>query len=476
MLSFSDYPTAERAFHFFVEISKIPHVSFHTEKLADYLESFAKERGLFCVRDGANNVLIRKGASAGYESHPTVVFQGHIDMVPEHLPEKNIDMENEPITLVRDGEFLRADGTTLGGDDGVAVAYALAVLDDDSLPHPEFEALFTSEEEVGLLGATALDPTPIRGRVMINIDSDDEGVFTVGCAGGARVDLMLPAKREPATGAAYRVSVGEFVGGHSGAEIDKGHENAILFLGELLREIRAKHALRVASAIGGNADNAIPRNASCVFFADGASLEEIRGICEEKFAKIKKSEPFAVVEAEEIGDVSDAYTAEDSDRFLTLLERVPNGVQAMSEQIAGLVETSLNLGMLDTDEVFHVTHSVRSSKEEAKDALIATLYRVAEELGGEHSIRGEYPAWEYREDSPLRDLLCKVYREMYGKDAQVLVIHAGLECGILSSKLEGLDCVSLGPDNFDIHTTKEHLSIPSFVRVYEYLLRVLAAL
>lgn len=476
MLSFSDYPTAERAFRFFEEISKIPHVSFHTAKLADYLVNFAKERGLFCVRDGANNVLIRKGASAGYESHPTVVFQGHIDMVPEHLPEKKIDMENEAITLVREGEFLRADGTTLGGDDGVAVAYALAVLDDDTVSHPEFEALFTSEEEVGLLGATALDPTPIRGRVMINIDSDDEGVFTVGCAGGARVDLSLPAKKKTACGKAFRVSLGGFLGGHSGSEIDKGRENAILFLGKILRKIRAEYPLRIACAVGGNADNAIPRNAECIFFAEGAKAEEILSVCKDNLSKIKGSEPDATVTVEESKDAVDAYTAEDTDRFLVLLAEVPNGVQAMSEKIPGLVETSLNLGMLNTDEGFHVTHSVRSSKEEDKDALIATLYRLAEGHGGEHSIRGEYPAWEYREDSPLRDLLCRVYREMYGKDAEVLVIHAGLECGILSSKLPGLDCVSLGPDNFDIHTTNEHLSVPSFARVYDYLLRVLAAL
>lgn len=476
MLSFSDYPTAERAFRFFEEISKIPHVSFHTDKLADYLEAFARERGLFCVRDKANNVLIRKGASAGYESHPTVVFQGHIDMVPEHLPEKKIDMETEPITLVRDGDFLRADGTTLGGDDGVAVAYALAILDDDSLAHPEFEALFTSEEEVGLLGATALDPTPIRGRVMINIDSDDEGVFTVGCAGGARVDLSLGARKESATGTAFRVKIGGLTGGHSGAEIDKGRENAILLLLHILTAVRARGSVRIASALGGNADNAIPRNAECVFFAEGVDLEEIDAICKESLTNIREKEPGATIKAEKVSDIKDAYSSSDTDRFLSLLSRVPNGVQAMSQAIAGLVETSLNLGVLDTENGLHITHSVRSSKEEEKDALIATLRRLATDVGGEASVRGEYPAWEYREDSPLRDLLCRLFREMYGKEAKVLVIHAGLECGILSSKLPGLDCVSLGPDNFDIHTTEEHLSIPSFVRVYEYLLRVLAAL
>ncbi len=476
MLSFPDYPTAERAFRFFEEISKIPHVSFHTDKLADYLEAFARERGLFCVRDKANNVLIRKGASAGYESHPTVVFQGHIDMVPEHLPEKKIDMETEPITLVRDGDFLRADGTTLGGDDGVAVAYALAILDDDSLAHPEFEALFTSEEEVGLLGATALDPTPIRGRVMINIDSDDEGVFTVGCAGGARVDLSLGACKESATGTAFRVKIGGLTGGHSGAEIDKGRENAILLLVHILAVVRARGSVRIASALGGNADNAIPRNAECVFFAEGTNLEEIDAICKESLTNIREKEPGATIKAEKVSDIKDAYSSSDTDRFLSLLSRVPNGVQAMSQAIAGLVETSLNLGMLDTENGFHITHSVRSSKEEEKDALIATLRRLATDVGGTASVRGEYPAWEYREDSPLRDLLCRLFREMYGKEAKVLVIHAGLECGILSSKLPGLDCVSLGPDNFDIHTTEEHLSIPSFVRVYEYLLRVLAAL
>ena len=311
---------------------------------------------------------------------------------------------------------------------------------------------------------------------MINIDSDDEGVFTVGCAGGARVDLSLGARKESATGAAFRVKIGGLVGGHSGAEIDKGRENAILLLRHILAAVRTRGSVRIASALGGNADNAIPRNAECVFFAEGVDLEEIDAICKESLANIREKEPGATIKAEKVSDIKDAYSSSDTDRFLSLLSRVPNGVQAMSQAIAGLVETSLNLGVLDTENGFHITHSVRSSKEEEKDALIATLRRLVTDVGGTASVRGEYPAWEYREDSPLRDLLCRLFREMYGKEAKVLVIHAGLECGILSSKLPGLDCVSLGPDNFDIHTTEEHLSIPSFVRVYEYLLRVLAAL
>lgn len=475
MLSFSDYPNAASAFRFFEEISRIPHISFHTERLADHLEAFAAERGLFCHRDAAGNVLIRKPASPGYETHPGVILQGHTDMVPEHLPGKKIDMTTEPITLLRDGDYLRAEGTTLGGDDGVAIAYALAVLDDNTLAHPELEALFTAEEEVGLLGATALDPAPIRGRRMINLDSDEEGIFTVGCAGGIRVDLRLPACRRACDLPTYRLRISGLIGGHSGAEIHKGRTNGILLLGDILHTLGESGGLRIVSATGGNADNAIPRNAECLF-ASPVSEELISSICKEFLAKNSRSEPDLLIRVEKAEKAKEAYGEEDTAKFLSLLHELPNGVQAMCREPAGLVETSLNLGVLDTEDGFHTTHSVRSSKEREKCALTERLFSLVRSLGGSSSSHGDYPAWEMRDSSPLCDLMCRIYRETYGKDPTVTVIHAGLECGILSSKLAGLDCISLGPDNYDIHTAEEHLSIPSFARVYDYLLRVLRAL
>ncbi len=479
MIDFSDFSEAESVFRFFEEISKIPHGSENTGPIADYLVGFAKARGLEHHRDGFDNVIIKKPATAGYEDRPTVIFQGHTDMVADKLPSCDKNMLLEGLDLYRDGDFLRARGTTLGGDDGVAIAYALAVLDSSEIQHPNFEALFTSDEEIGLIGASALDTSRLNGKLMLNIDSDIEGIFTVGCAGGLRMDIRLPLEKKESVPALYKLTVSGLLGGHSGMEIDKGRANAIKVLSEVLG---ACDSPLIASVSGGNADNAIPRSAEALYTIknswDGCmwnfEYSTRNFVIPSVLKKYTEAEPDISITLEPVEGEALAFDAFDSAKILRLMNRLPSGVRAMSEEIPGLVETSSNLGIVSCDESgFTASISLRSSKNAEKDALRHEIRMIGEGLGGGVSERGEYPAWEYRKGSHLCDVMSRVYSDMYGKNPEIITIHAGLECGIFSEKIEGLDCVSIGPDNFDIHTPEEHLSISSTARVFEYLKRVL---
>lgn len=467
MLNFSEYRSAERVFYFFEEISKIPHGSGQTDKIADYLVKFATERGLFVKRDAANNVIIRKNATRGYADRPTVIIQGHTDMVLAKTDDCTKDLSREGLDLYRDGDFLRARGTTLGGDDGVAVAYALALLDSDDIPHPELEVVLTSDEEIGLLGAVALETEELHGRILINVDSDDEGLFIAGCAGGVRIDAKICARTEKKVTDGVRVAIKGYKGGHSGGTIHKPHANAIKVLGELLSTLGGE----VGALKGGNADNAIPREAECV--VHGVDAETVREACanmQKKYAGVEPNGEYTVTE----GASAEIYSKEVSQRVIELICEEPNGVMAMSEEIAGQVETSLNMGILECDDNgITVSFSLRSAKGAKKEELATRVTKIAESKGAVCDAHGAYPAWEYRKESPLRETICKVYKEMYGTDAKVVTIHAGLECGIFSDKMEGLDCISMGPDNHDIHTTEEHLSISSTARVWEFLKEVL---
>lgn len=474
MLSIPEYKDAARVFHYFEEISKIPRGSYHTAAIAAWLAGFAKEHGLPCLVDKNNNVVIRKPATPGYENHPGVVLQGHTDMVAEKTADCKKDMEHEGLDLFRDGDFLRAKGTTLGGDDGVAVAYALAVLEAGDIPHPALEVLFTSDEEVGMLGATALDGGVINGRRMINIDSDDEGVFTVGCAGGVRVNLSLPVTRVPSDAPRYALELTGLTGGHSGAEIHLGRANATLLLAKLLSDAGVSHLLHMN---GGTKDNAIPRTATATVACDEATANRLTALAEKTKETVRATDPGMRFSLTPVKSTDPVLNKESTDAVLSLLLSLPNGIVAMSRELKDTVETSLNLGILNLNETsLDFSYSIRSAKATEKEALFARITGAVCAAGGSFDSYGDYPAWEYRTESPLRDTMCRIYRDLYQKDPTVLVIHAGLECGLLSEKLPGLDCVSIGPDNFDIHTTEEHLSISSTARVYDYLKAVLAAL
>ena len=467
----------KEVFRFFESICDLPHGSKNTKLLSDFCAVFARMRGLWCQQDKAGNIIIRKEASKGYEDHPTVILQGHLDMVCEKLPEVKIDFQKDGLTLKLDGDRLHADGTTLGGDDGIAVAMALAVLDNKNLVHPPLEVLFTVDEEIGMLGATALDGKALKGRTLINIDSEDEGILTAGCAGGVRSTLTLPVRRESARGIPCTLSLDGLIGGHSGTEINAGHENAILWLAKFFAPLARENGYRLSGISGGGKDNAIPRAATVKFLAPAAPDEAFNARMEAALATLHESEPDATL-ALETGTACDmgVFTRETAEKAFTLFETLPNGVIAMSEDVPGLVETSLNLGILATERSLVFDYAVRSSKDSAKRDLTASLKSAIQKAGGQYQERGAYPAWEYRADSRLRNVMVEVFRAQYGYDPKIDIIHAGLECGILSSKLPGLDCISMGPDLYDIHTPRESLSVSSVERTWKYLLEVLKAL
>ena len=466
----------KNVFRFFEQMCAIPHGSYNTKAVSDWCVAFAKERGLEHYQDEMNNVILIKEASAGYEEAQPVILQGHLDMVCEKAPGCEKDMAREGLDLAVEGDYIYADGTTLGGDDGIAVAMALAALDDESLPHPRLEVILTTEEEVGMDGAMALDVSPIRGRKLLNLDSEAEGVFTVSCAGGSMAACELPVARAPFGGDILRVRVAGFTGGHSGAEIHKGRANANMLLGRLLRAMAAETELRLVSADGGLKDNAIPVAAEAVVAAeDGrkakAAAERMAACFQTEY---RRSDPMLTVTAEEAAAAWQPMDASSTERTVCLLACAPNGVQTMSQDIHGLVQTSLNLGILKTGEnavtaSFCIRSSVDSEKEMLKDRLACLLAQ----LGGGVSFSGEYPGWAYRPDSPLRELMTEVYREQYGREPKVEAIHAGLECGLLAGKLPGLDCVSIGPDLLEIHTPREKMSISSVQRVWAFVREVL---
>lgn len=469
-------------FRFFEELCAIPHGSGDTRAISDYCAAFARERGLRYVQDEHNNIVIFQEGTAGYEDHPAVILQGHLDMVCAKEPDCPIDMERDGLDLYVDGNFVRARGTTLGGDDGIAVAYALAILDDKTIPHPPIEAVFTVDEEIGLLGAAALDCSVLQGRRLLNCDSEEEGILTVGCAGGARCDMVLSVSTGHGCGYCFSVKFSGYTGGHSGAEIHQNRGNALKLLGEALQAICEGVPAQLMSLSGGKQDNAIPTEASAALLVPSGEQERAFDALDrwwkEEGDRHGATDPNGGMTLSKGGEVcSDAVTAEDTRRCADLLCALPNGVQAMSKDIPGLVETSLNLGIvrLDGGEL-RATSSVRSSVKGDLAALIDRLRALTGERGGSFSTRGEYPPWEYRKDSPLRDVMVSVFRRQYGKEPKVAAIHAGLECGLFSDHLPGLDCVSFGPDILDIHTPREHLDIASTQRTWRYLLEVLAAL
>ncbi len=462
-------------FRFFEELCAIPHGSYHTAQISDWLTQFAVDRDLEHYQDAAGNVIIIKEATAGYENADPVIFQGHMDMVCEQAEWCTKDMLTEGLDLAIDGDAIYAKGTTLGGDDGIAVACALAVLDASDLQHPRFEVVITVDEEVGMNGAVALDVSPLKGRRMINMDSEEEGVFTVSCAGGNISRLTVPVAREEFAGAALKITVEGLQGGHSGVEIHKGRGNANMLLGRLLFAAARKSELRILSVSGGAKDNAIPVKAEAVVLAaDAEAVKETCAALAENFkSEYVVTDPDVTVCVTD-ADAAPALDAASTQKILTLLTCSPNGIIEMSADIAGLVQTSLNLGVLTTDETVVAAHfCVRSSIESQKGMLVDRLQALADQLGGTLTVSGDYPGWAYKQDSGLRDLMTAVYVDQTGKQPVIQAIHAGVECGLFCGKLPGLDCVSFGPDMADIHTCREKLFIGSVGRSWELLVELL---
>lgn len=470
----------KEVFTYFEEICSIPRASYHEEKISNYCVEFAKRHGLFYIQDELKNIIMIKDATPGYEQKEPIIIQGHLDMVCEKKPDCKTDFETDGIKVMIEGDDLTADGTTLGGDDGIAIAYALAILASDTIAHPKLEVLFTVSEEVGMEGASGIDVSMLEGRRLLNLDSEEEGFLLAGCAGGARIECRLPVQCEDAQGSAMEITVEGLNGGHSGVEIDKGRANANLIMGRILTELAKDTDYHLSSAEGGRKDNAIPRECKAILCMPEQDVEKTKQVCADLQKEL--SNEYAVTDANirikaELKHALLPGKMLDSDstkRAVLLLQALPNGVQTMSADVKDLVETSLNLGVLklDTQEL-SLSYAVRSSLGSAKDALLDKMAFLTEGLGGVAERSGDYPAWEYKRDSVFREKLAAVYERMYGKPPVIQAIHAGLECGLLAGKLPGLDCVSIGPDMKDVHTTEEKLSISSTKRVWEFIVEVL---
>lgn len=468
----------KEVFAYFEEICSIPHASYHEEKISDYCAAFAKEHHLEYIQDELKNVIIIKEATPGYEQEETIILQGHLDMVCEKKSGCDIDFDTDGLRLLMDGDDITADGTTLGGDDGIAVAYALAVLASDTIAHPRLEVVLTVSEEVGMEGASGIDVSMLKGRRLLNLDSEEEGILLAGCAGGARMECRLPVHAVDAEGSPLEIIVDGLKGGHSGADIHKGRANANVLMGRILVELSKQTAYNLASMEGGGKDNAIPRKCKASLYFAEKELDTARQVLE----KIQKdiSNEYAVTDPDiQISMKQEEWPFRMLDDASTrqavfLLNALPDGVQSMSADVEGLVETSLNLGILDLNyQEMTLSYAVRSSVGSAKEALLDKMTYLTQGLGGSVSISGNYPAWEYKRESAFRDKVAAVYERMYGKPPVIQAIHAGLECGLLSGKLPGLDCISIGPDMQDVHTTEERLSISSTKRVWEFILEVL---
>jgi dipeptidase D len=473
----------KEVFSFFEQICAIPHGSGNVKAISDYCVAFAKQRGLKVSQDEKQNVIIWKDGAPGYESLEPIILQGHMDMVCVKEPDCPKNLEVEPIELKIDGDYIYADQTSLGGDDGIAIAYALALLDSKTIPHPPLEAIFTVDEEVGMLGAAYIDLSEIQGHKMLNIDSEEEGYFLAGCAGGATVYCNIPITKTSVKGIGVHLSIQGLAGGHSGTEIIWQRANANKLMGRLFHTLRNHMGVTIAKISGGEKDNAIAKIAQMDMVLHEDDISEFKEVIDHCIADIKHeysaTDPALNISYQIDQSVSayDAFNAASATRVEMALLHVQNGIIKMSNDIKGLVQTSLNLGVVtENEDTLQLCFSVRSAVGSEKDALIDQLESLTELLGGECTIMGKYPAWEYRKDSPLRDLCVKVYQEMYGKEPVVQTLHAGVECGLISEKIPDLDCISFGPDILDIHTTKERMSISSVKRTWEYLIRILSEL
>ncbi len=467
-----------RVWHYFHAISQIPRESGNEAAVSAYLYNTALQLGLEAIQEPCGNVIIYKPASSGYQSAEPVILQGHIDMVCVKDETSNHDFAVDPIELIVEDDLVRANGTTLGADNGIAVAMAMAILEDDSLQHPALTVLLTVSEETGMDGAMALDPSHLVGTRLINIDSEEEGYLLTSNAGGANVDVDLPINwQNNQYQYAYKLTIKNLKGGHSGVEIDKKRANAIKLIGRLLN---ALDDIAVFAIDGGQKMNAIAKSAS-ISVASNASVETMLTMLEpveQLFrAEYAVSDPDITISYQRTAKPVKVFDDITTKRLLKLLLLLPQGVLAMSQSIADLVETSNNVGIVEQFEnKVTISNALRSSVASRKDLVHLQIETIASLTGAIAKRHSDYPEWAYKLDSPLRDKMLVVYRQVYGKDMIVAALHAGLECGLFAQKMPQLDMVSIGPDMWDVHSPRERLSISSTERTYHYLVEVLAAL
>lgn len=470
-----------KVFSYFEDLTRIPRGSGNEKEVSDYLVEFAKTNNLEFIQDEYMNVVIKKPATKGYESLPAVILQGHMDMVNEKNNDKIHDFDKDPLTLKIDGDNIYADETTLGADNGIAVAMAMSVLASTDISHPALEAVITVEEETGLVGALKLDGSLLKGKYLINIDSEEEGKLLVSCAGGSRIKLILPISFTNVDNnrTDLKISVKNLYGGHSGLDIIKGRGNANKLIGRILDDLLDELSFELFNINGGSKMNAIPREADAVIAINTSDKKKVEDLIE-KWNDILKNElrgkddKVQVIVSEIKQDSTIVFDEQSKLTAISTLIMFPNGIMSMSHAIEGLVESSVNLGVLSTTET-SVTFECapRSSIGSLKQAINNQFTSLAYLVGAELVIDSDYPEWQYNPDSNLRTHFEKVYKDMFKKDSEVVAIHAGVECGLFKEKLPDLDMISIGPDMADVHTPNEHVSISSIQRTYSYLVEVL---
>lgn len=464
-------------FHFFEELTKIPHGSGDEKRISDYLVNFAKERNLEVIQDKSLNVIIRKPATKGYENAPTVIIQGHMDMVCEKVKESNHDFEKDPLKLRIDGDHLYATGTTLGGDDGIAVAYGLAVLDSKNMAHPSIEFVATTSEETGMYGAMGLDTSKLKGKILLNIDSEEEGIFLASCSGGVNPIVSIPTEYEKATGKSIQIEIKGLNGGHSGMEIIKQRANANKLMGRVLYDLKKNIDFNLVEINGGSKHNAIALHATAVLTIDENKFNEVKEVCnkvEQAFQnEFRVEDPNIKVVVENIENREKQLTKKVTNNIINFLLLVPYGVQTMSKDIEGLVESSLNIGIVENKEdEIKITIAVRSSVSSLQLEVVNRIEALCLLVDARYVREDEYPAWQFDPESKIKDLCVDIYTKLYEKP-EVSAIHAGLECGLFKGTMKDTDMISFGPNLYDVHTPNEHLSISSVENIWKFLVELL---
>lgn len=467
--------SADKVFEFFEKISEIPRCSGDEKRISDYLVAFAKERNLECIQDGAYNVIIKKPASPGFEDSVPVIIQGHMDMVCVKEDSSDHDFDKDPIKLIKDGDFIKADGTTLGADNGIAVAMALAILDSDDIKHPPLEILITTSEETTMGGAAAVNGNNLSGKRLLNIDSEEEGVFTLSSAGGGTLEFYFDKTREKINKEGLKITVEGLLGGHSGQEITKERANAIKILARILNEIRKENPIRIGKINAGIKDNAIPSFAETEIYLE--DIEKAKKVFEEISNKLvdeyQAQDPGMEITLSEI-DIEEAYLEKETNKLIDFAILMPDGVISMSKEFKGLAEASLNNAQIFEKEdklIYRV--SIRSSRDSKYDLMLNIFEILTERLGIEILLVNSYPSWEFEKDNKLKEIAEETYKEVFSKDARFEATHGGLECGMLKSKLKDCEMISYGPNIYDCHSPKERLSISSSQRIWEYTLKLL---
>ena len=478
------YP--EKVFHYFAEISKIPRASKKEKEISDWLMKFAKERKLKVIQDEHYNVIIKKKATEGYEDFSPLILQGHMDMVWEKNKDTEFDFSTQGIELVIDGDFLKANGTTLGADNGIAIAYALAILDSDDIKHPALEVVITTDEEDGMSGVANLDFDEFDGKTLINLDTEEYGEVYVSSAGGTRTEtkFIFETKKIGNGYTPISIEVKGLSGGHSGAEIHKNLGNSIKILSEVLYHLSKRYEMSLIHIDGGGKVNAIPREAVAEIAVklDGDSIDEFKKLAELAFENILKdfkvSDKSPILAIEEIEEKNLGISLGDTLNIINFLHEVPNGVLEMSKHIEGLVETSINIGFISTEIVdgnvkIRIKSLARSMANNPLNKLVEEVTDLTRKHDANIKIAASNPSWEYKEDSKIRELIAKSFKEITGNDPVIKAIHAGLECGVFTQNIKGADVVSIGPNIYGAHTPEERMDIKSVGETWEWLLKIL---